>query len=400
MNNSAPVMCEKLLLLQTNDSPCWWFDLFDEIGNEIFDDGQRLISVEVNEIQHQVEKAFEDGFWPTIVAPSMRLQHEVEQFIQTQQISVKVINAVAHKKLLAFLLQRPSKTAIEAYANDALIVFDASFKAALDYKMKTDPFCQLMISRIQQNRVDLNECLLVSSIEQAVVSRDAQFVFEWTFSAIHKFELWVAKDDQYACLSKIDGSDTLKSLIIDGQVVAFDGERIDLNKEQVEWIVNKFKLPESIIEYWNRIEADPGFLDQTDARAIGEAILMLPLNLWEWLAPIFETSLQQTASATRGFNGGQKQVKEGGKLQPLLFIANIDENDDLMKWAISWEVTPASEPRVTLLHNSVLVQSDFIWDEDFTQLSIEKINLTDRTTLGWYYNKETNHLEINLNDNI
>ena len=118
-------MCERLLLLQTSESPCWWFDLFDEIGNELFDDGQRLISVEVNEIQDQVEKAFEDGFWPTIVAASMRQQHEVEQFMLLQHITGKVINAVAHKKLLAFLLQRPSKTVIEAYASDALIVFDA-----------------------------------------------------------------------------------------------------------------------------------------------------------------------------------------------------------------------------------------------------------------------------------
>ena len=127
---------------------------------------------------------------------------------------------------------------------------------------------------------------------------------------------------------------------------------------------------------------------------------MLPLNLWKWLAPTFETSFQQTASATRGFSEAQEYEKVEGKHQPLLAITNINESDELLEWAITWEVTPATEPRVTLLHNNVLVQSDIIWDEDFTHLRSERINLTDKTTLGWLYNKETNHLEVNLNDNI
>lgn len=398
MNKSAPIMCERLLLLQTNDTPYWWLDLFDEIANELFDDGKRLISVEANEIQAQVKQAHEDGFWPTVVAPSMRRQQEVEQFLQSKDISAKVINAIAHEKLLTFLLRCPSKSVIEAYANDSLVIFDVNFKVALENKMQTDPFCQLMVSRIAQDRVDLNECVLVSSIKR-VSGFQAEAMLEWTFSDIHKFKLWISTDEQYVCLLKNSSSDTLKSLIIDEQSVDFDDDCIELNKKQVEWVVNKFSLPSSIIEFWNKIEENPKFVEQFNAWRIGEALLMLPLTLWNWLSPSITSQPLYTASAIRHQRGVQAHKKDDCNYQPILTISNIDDGNDFMAWNIAWRVVPEVEPEVSVHHNDELIPSEHIWGENFAQLTTVKVNLTNKTILGWQYNKDANHLKIMFKDN-
>lgn len=404
--NNTPIMCEKLLLLKTENSPAWWNQWFEIIGDELFQEGQRIFIVKESDLKEQIDKAYQEGFWPTVVAPSMPVHKNITDYLKQNNIMANVLNLIAHQKQVAFLMRRPSKRVIEAYANETLVVFDEVFKQSLGNIMKTDRFCVGMIERLKQNTVDLNECILVSSDQEGT---EAHYIVEWVFSQHYRFDFNVSKNSLSASIVQPEGFEIpLAYMVINGQKICVDEDffYVELSTEQVEWIVEKFELPAIILDVWRTAEKNDKFFDCVgEAGALGQALFNLPIRVIRWLKPVGDWRLAQlndshsALEGSRSFRDAQKTGDAATRTQlTLMPYNNIDadefDEEDYLTWSVTWSAKPDSEPTVSITMNNNMVESDIIWNEKLNELKTQYFECTDTTLLSWVFNDERNHLDI------
>jgi hypothetical protein len=407
--NNTPIMCEKLLLLKTENSPAWWNKWFEIIGDELFAEDQRIAIVDASNLQKQIDLAYKQGFWPTVVAPSMPVHKHIKDYLKQNNLMANVLNIVAHQKQVSFLLRRPSKRVIEAFANDSLVVFDEDFNQSLECLMKTDLFCVGMIERIKQRIVDLNECILVSSDQEGT---EARYVVEWVFSRHYRFNFNVSKSSLSASIDQPEGFEVpMECLVINGQKIPIDDDclYVELSTEQVKWIVEKFELPQIILDVWHSAQKNDKFFEcVSEAGALGQAFFNLPLRILRWLKPVgdwrIENQRRNTFEGSRSFLDDTQKTGDAALNRQLTLMPNNnvdnDEYDaeDYLTWSVNWSVTPTIEPTVSIIVNSNVIESDISWDEELSELKTNYIECTDEALLSWTFNDETNHLIITIKE--